>query len=601
MPRTPKPPPPPPPIHLHGYYLEGGGQILRNALSLSVLLSLPIHITSIRTTRRDGGGLKAQHVACVKALTKLAGEGTKVNKGLGAWKSAKEVEFYPPPPPGLHSVGEDEVGEDEVGKGGLWKKVQVQTKEVDGVSSVTERREISIEIGGVGSVMLVLQAVLPVLMFNAAKYPPYNNITINNAENATPPLSLIIIGGTNVSFSPSYEYVKLILLPTLVDIVGLPRGLDAHLERRAWAGSMQVGTVRVDVIPLKKGEGVKGFEIKRNGERVRKVSITFVVPTEEEVPVWQDIGKGIVGGIEWGKFGIENGNDIVKDVSELKIGDQVKDLQEGERDTATICPPREVEVEITSLSGATLPKTRRAAGLGGANARNYYVLVHTTSWPSGYRMGYDKLYTASSRELLPGNVDPVHGTLSDRSKGRKGKGGKTKKDKAHGKDKVFSYKDGEEANENTADGTSGTHIDPNNKPLLNSARLAQNLFREPVGRLNAAWKRGDVIDEYLQDQLVLWQAVATGRSWVEGKVKEDVLHGEEGEEGEEVYVDEEGKKWGVGSLHTKTARWVAQEIAGAEWDGEGLEGCWGVGLKAGEAWKGKNSGEGAAAEKDEGK
>lgn len=50
------------PLVLDGGVLEGGGQIVRLAISLAVLLRKPVCITNIRKNRRDPG-LKAQHAA----------------------------------------------------------------------------------------------------------------------------------------------------------------------------------------------------------------------------------------------------------------------------------------------------------------------------------------------------------------------------------------------------------------------------------------------------------------------------------------------------------------------------------------------------------
>src|SRR5512139_1255272 len=52
---------------IDGAYGEGGGQILRTALSLSALLKIPVRIESIRANRGKPG-LMSQHLTAVKAL-----------------------------------------------------------------------------------------------------------------------------------------------------------------------------------------------------------------------------------------------------------------------------------------------------------------------------------------------------------------------------------------------------------------------------------------------------------------------------------------------------------------------------------------------------
>lgn len=54
------------PLELDGRTLEGGGQLIRIAYCLSALTRKAIRVTNIRGNRSGGGGLKAQHLACVQ-------------------------------------------------------------------------------------------------------------------------------------------------------------------------------------------------------------------------------------------------------------------------------------------------------------------------------------------------------------------------------------------------------------------------------------------------------------------------------------------------------------------------------------------------------
>lgn len=139
-------------ILIDGDYLEGGGQIVRTAVSLSAITQKPIKIINIRKLRKNAG-LSHQHIACVKAIKKLCNATVK-----GLCKGSETIEFYP-------------------------KKV---------IS-----KNFKLDIGTAGSISLVIQALLPLgLMIEK-------------------PVNITIKGGTNVKNAPPIDYIKDITLNIL--------------------------------------------------------------------------------------------------------------------------------------------------------------------------------------------------------------------------------------------------------------------------------------------------------------------------------------------------------------------------------------------------
>lgn len=234
------------PITLDGRTLEGGGQLLRIALGLSSLTGTPIRIHDIRGNRSGGGGLKAQHLACVEWLAKACRANVE-----GAVKGSKEVLFVP-------------------GKVGELSPVFVKRRIGEGEGR-REVYEAKLEIKSAGSTGLALQATLPFILF---------------AEFPSPlPLRLTLSGGTNVSQSPSYEYITQVLLRTL-ERIGFPR-IEAKLNKRGWShGGSSIGNFVLE-IPPRKEVVLPAFNLappllsdkQRPRAKIHHLQATFIAPS----------------------------------------------------------------------------------------------------------------------------------------------------------------------------------------------------------------------------------------------------------------------------------------------------------------------------------
>jgi RNA 3'-terminal phosphate cyclase (ATP) len=139
-------------LEIDGNYGEGGGQILRTALSLSCLTGRAFSIANIRKQRRKPG-LMPQHLAAVRATQAISGATVE-----GARPGSSFLSFSP-----------------LAVQGGVF----------------------FFDIGTAGSVSLVLQALIPPLL------------------HAGRPSRVTLIGGTHVPTSPSITYLEQVFAPML--------------------------------------------------------------------------------------------------------------------------------------------------------------------------------------------------------------------------------------------------------------------------------------------------------------------------------------------------------------------------------------------------
>jgi RNA 3'-phosphate cyclase len=139
-------------IEIDGSKGEGGGQILRTAVSMSAVTGESVKVFNIRAGR-DKSGLMPQHLSSVEAVAALCG--AKVD---GLTLSSDTITFSP---------GKIRAG------------------------------NYSIDVGTAGSGALVLQSLMLPAFFAPGK------------------VSLQVRGGTDVKWSPSIDYLKYVFLPLI--------------------------------------------------------------------------------------------------------------------------------------------------------------------------------------------------------------------------------------------------------------------------------------------------------------------------------------------------------------------------------------------------
>lgn len=139
-------------IEIDGSYGEGGGQLVRTAVALSAVTGEEIKVTNIRKNRPNPG-LKQQHLKALETAAKICSA-----RVSGLFPGSSELVFAPV----------------EI-KGGKY----------------------NIDIGTAGSITLLLQCIMPALPFAKEK------------------VELTIIGGTDVAWSPTIDYLQNVTLKAL--------------------------------------------------------------------------------------------------------------------------------------------------------------------------------------------------------------------------------------------------------------------------------------------------------------------------------------------------------------------------------------------------
>ncbi len=206
-------------LTIDGSYGEGGGQVLRTSLALSTITGEPVRIEKIRAGRHKPG-LRPQHLTAVRALAKVCDADLE-----GASLNAQALTFVPRGQPKAGSYTFDVA---QVAKG-----------------------------GSAGSVTLLLQAVL---------------LPLALAEGTS---QLVLRGGTHVAWSPPFEYIKRIYLPTLARM-----GVRAKVNIRRWGWYPIGGGEMQATVEGRSGIAPSNLDLRQRGAllRVRGLSASSNLP-----------------------------------------------------------------------------------------------------------------------------------------------------------------------------------------------------------------------------------------------------------------------------------------------------------------------------------
>lgn len=486
-------------IELDGRTGEGGGQLVRMACALAAVIGQPIRIINVRGNRggaRGGGnpghriyttlespnkhdinhltGLKAQHVSAIEWLAK-ATDATVTGLHIGS----HTLEFSPKTRP-----------------------------------SALKSRSFKITADSpAASTMLIFQAVFPFLLFASGD---------GDADGKPLPINLEILGGTNVSFSLSYEYLDQLLLPTLEEnFVGIR--VERELKSSGWSqGKSRHGHVQLKIHPLPIGQSLKLRHSQLSSSRqntnpkasavVETIDITILAPTTLHASL---------------------SDALTKDLDEL-------------------FPNVSINFKIIEESGS--------------DARIYILLV-----------ALSPLITAPND-----NEDP-------NSQSRRHRWGRDILTSTPKKPPPKRPKKG-----------SGSAASPPSLSENISRKVCKELYEEVFSAGGDTSMGGGIVDEYLQDQLVIFQALAEGLSSFPSSSRDnDAELGLEEKMGNldigddtpskldqppSVQLRKDKKKktqgpFGEGSLHATTARWVTTELLpGVAWYNDGRV-CQGVGMR----------------------
>jgi RNA 3'-terminal phosphate cyclase (ATP) len=201
------------PLKIDGSYGEGGGQIIRTAVTLSSITGIPVEIENIRRGR-DISGLRPQHLTGIKILAKICNANVD-----GLHVGSTMLRFFP-----------------------------------SKISNTTLKENV----GTAGSIPLILQVLIPTVSISKKK------------------LTLSIMGGTDVAWSPTTNYTKFVLKEAYSRI-GINFSMD--IKKRGYYPKGG-GLVDVQVLPYEK---IKPISLLKKTTKKVKILCSYSMISKESI------------------------------------------------------------------------------------------------------------------------------------------------------------------------------------------------------------------------------------------------------------------------------------------------------------------------------
>ena len=212
-----------------GSYGEGGGQIVRTAVSLSVVTGKPIQIINIRS-KRNNPGLRPQHLSAVKAVADLFHAKVENLKVGADW-----IRFIP----SSYSHFTDRINHfDSCFKD---KNADYFLNNHSKPSESFDYSRTKIDIGTAGSIANVLLTIIPAISVSGVNH------------------TVQIIGGTDVKHGPTIDYLRYVVREIYASI-GINFDIDV-IQRGYYPKGGGIVTAQIKAINHQMGKSLTISEL----------------------------------------------------------------------------------------------------------------------------------------------------------------------------------------------------------------------------------------------------------------------------------------------------------------------------------------------------